>query len=142
MAFILVLVFVPVLMAAPLPPTSINLGESQGLVEIARCHFDEGRIVIRHTDKLHVLREGDTLEGTGLRVVEITPEAATLTIRQGSPNGSLRIIRITGTDSGTLLLREFATDPATSTAGSAADAPRVPISTMAPGKPKPKPDGD
>ena len=131
----------PLLAASP-PANFINLGASIGSVEIVRCHFDEGRLVIRHNDEIHVLRKGDTLEGTGLRVVEITPGSATLSIRQDSPAGSLRIIRITGADRGALRLREYATDPAALASGSAATAPKTPINTTAPGKPKSAPDGD
>ena len=117
--------------SASSPPTSINLGESVEPVEVVRCHFDEKRLVVRHADKLHVLRAGDELEDIGLRLIEITPDAAILTIRQSTPAGSLRIIRITTTESGALLLREFATDPAALAAGSAAVAPRTPISSTA-----------
>ena len=130
----------PLLAASP-PAASISLGESSGSVEVVRCHFDEGRLVIRHTEELHVLRKGEALGDTGLSVVEITPTTATLALRQGSPSGSLRIIRITRADNGALLLREYATDPAALASGAAAIAPRAATSAVADGKPTSAPDG-
>jgi len=123
--------FTPTLMAASPPLASIGLGESLGSAEIVRCHFDEGRIVVRFTEKLHVLRAGDELDGTGLRMVEITPEHAILTIRQSSPVGSLRLIRITNAGFGTIILREYATDPAALAGGSITATPNAPISSTA-----------
>jgi len=129
--------------AAAAPPlASIKLGETSPPVEIVRCHFDEGRIVVRHADKLHVLRTGDELEDTGLRLLETTPESATLAIRQTSPTASLRIIKIVVQNSGALLVREFATDPAALTDGSAVPAPQTATRSSAADKPKSSPDGD
>ena len=130
-ALVLAFILAAQLFAASPPSATISLGDSLGSVEILRCHFDEDRIVFRYTDKIHVLREGGVLEGTELRVAEITPEAATLTIRQSSPAGSLRVIRITETGLGTILLREYATDPAALAIGSTTAAPKAPISSTA-----------
>jgi urease accessory protein UreE len=78
---------------ASTPP--INLGDALGSIEVVRCHFAEGRIVIRFGDGLHVLHEGDRLETANLNVVEINADSATLTLRSGDPTGSLRIVRVT-----------------------------------------------
>jgi hypothetical protein len=124
----------------PLP--SIKIGDTSPPAEIVRCHFDEGRIVVRFSGRLHVLRAGDELEDTGLRLLEINPESATLAVRQQSPTASLRVIKITAQDSGALLVREFATDPAALAAGAAAFAPQAATLSSATDQPESSPDGD
>jgi hypothetical protein len=138
---LVILLFIPAIAAASPPLASIKLAASSPPVELVRCHFDEGRVVVRHADTLHVLRAGDGLDGSGLRVVDITPKAAILAIRQTSPTPGLRIIRITRTDAGAVLLQEYATDPASLAAGSTATAPQAPVSAVATGKPISSPDG-
>ena len=93
------------------PIASIDLAKGDMSIEIVRCHFDEGRIVVRLGDNLHVLRKGDRIDVVGLRLVEVTSHGATISIRHGPPNDGLRLIRITDSGTGALLLREFATDP-------------------------------
>ncbi len=78
----LVLLLVSTIAAASPPLASITFGAASPAAEIVRCHFDEGRIVVRLSGSLHVLRAGDELEGTGLRLLAITPESATLAIRR------------------------------------------------------------
>jgi len=128
-SLVIVLTLTATLAAASSPVASIKLGGSPAPAEIVRCHFDEGRIVIRYADTLHVLHEGDELAATGLHLAEITPETAIMVIRQPSPTASLRIIKISKTDSGTLVLREIATDPAALSSGSEAES--VPMSSIA-----------
>ena len=136
------LLLISTIAAASPPLASIKLGDSSPPVEIVRCHFDEDRIVVRYADKLHVLRAGDQLNDTDLRLMTITSESATLAIRQNSPTASLRIIKITAQNFGALLVREFATDPADLATGSPASAPQAAIRSSATDKPKSSPDGD
>ncbi len=136
------LLLISTIAAASPPLASIKLGDSSPPVEIVRCHFDEGRIVVRYADNLHVLRAGDELDDTSLSLMNITPESATLVIRQTLPTASLRVIKITEQDSGALLVREFATDPAALETGSPAAAPQAATRSSATDKPISTPDGD
>ncbi len=138
----MVLICISTFVSASPPLASIKLGGTSLPVEVVRCHFDEGRIVIRHADTLHVLRAGDELETIGLRLMEVTPESATLAIRQNLPTASLRIIKIVEQDSGALLVREFATDPAALTTGSTASTPQAATHSSAADNPNSSPDGD
>jgi hypothetical protein len=140
--FAFIALFVSAFAAATLPLASIKLAEASPPIEVVRCHFDEGRIVVRHADTLHVLHAGDEVDSLGLRLMEITPEAATLALRQAEPAVSLRIIKITESDSGTVLIREFATDPSALTTGAAPSTPQAPVSAAAASQPKSSPDGD
>ncbi len=127
---IIILILTATTLAAASPPlASIKLAETPAPVEIVRCHLDEGRIVIRHGDKLHVLHAGDELAVSGLRVLSMTPDAATIAIRQSSPTPSLRIIRISMTGNGAIALREFATNPEALQSGSGAKS--NPMSSIA-----------
>ncbi len=55
-------------------------------LEIARCMFPQGKLVLQHGEDFHVLRRGDAVPGEpGLRVLEITDRHAIL-IR--GPKGS------------------------------------------------------
>ena len=113
------------------PIASIDLGKGDTAVEIVRCHLDEGRMVLRVGDDLHVLRKGDSIDGVGLRLVEATSHGATISIRQGPPNDGLRLIRITDPGSGALLLRELATDPE-ALSGPRRGSPAVPVARTDP----------
>jgi len=97
--------------AAEPPSFTVTLEEKPTPAEVVRCHFDEGRIVVRINDRLHVLHQGDGIEGTQLSVISIERSSATLTLREGGAAGSLRIVRITQDDAGKPLLRELSTDP-------------------------------
>lgn len=121
----------PQITASETPLIRIALGDPAEAIEVVRCHFDEGRIVIRHKDKLHVLHDGDEISDLSLRVVKITPIAATLAIRQNPPAGSLRIIRISTTETGGLQLREYATDPSALKPEINSDRPEATISSTA-----------
>lgn len=105
-------ILVSAVCVAGTPSPKIEIDQTGTSVEIVRCHFDEGRIVVRRGDDLHVLRRGDEIAQIGFRLVEITPDGATISIRQKPPNEALRLIRVSDTASGTLALREFTTDPA------------------------------
>lgn len=100
------------------PDLTIEIGQTGPPVEIVRCHFDEGRLVVRYDEGLHVLHKDDTIESIGLRLLEISSDGATISIRQTQPRTGLRLIRVTNAGLGTLLLREFTTDPAGIGAGS------------------------
>ncbi|HSN56105.1 MAG TPA: hypothetical protein VLT32_15630 [Candidatus Sulfomarinibacteraceae bacterium] len=116
------------LLLAPLPPAAaaepslsrnptIRVGPtSTDQLELLRCHLDEGRIAIRFRDEIVVLREGEHLAGAGLRVVEITPDSATITIELDQ--AGLRLLRITRAEDGNLTIREYAVDSVSLTAGS------------------------
>lgn len=117
------------------PTPSVILGEELRSIEIVRCHFAEDRIVIRFDDKLHVLHEGDRLETTGLKVVEINADSATFAIRSSGPAGSLRIVRVAESPAGGISLRELSTDPTVLTAGKSAAG--APMATHQPHPPDP-----
>ena len=116
------------LLLAPLPPAAaagpspspnptIRVGPSSGdEVELLRCHLDEGRIAVRFREAIVVLREGEHLADAGLRVVEITPDSATITIEL-DPAG-LRLLRVTSAEDGNLTIREYAVDPVSLAAAS------------------------
>jgi hypothetical protein len=116
------------LMLAPLPSAAaaepspsrnptIRVGPSSAdQIQLLRCHFDEGRLAIRFRDEIVVLREGEHLADAGLRVVEITPESATITIELDQ--AGLRLLRITRAEDGNLTIREYAVDPVSLAAGS------------------------
>ena len=127
-AILLVLVMVvcaPVSASESSAPARIVIKPDTDPIEIVRCHFEEGRIVIRQTDRLFVLHEGDVLEGTGTKVTSITPDSATLLIRPPDSDEHFRIIRVTTGDNRVVRLREYSTDPHTHSAG--ASAPSAPV---------------
>jgi len=140
--FTIILLLISTIASASSPLASIKLGDTSPPIEIIRCHFDEDRIVVRHSGKLHVLRVGDHLEDTDLRLMDITAKSVTLAIRQNSPTVSLRIIKIVVQDSGALIVREFATDPAALATGSTTPSPQAATHSSATKKPKSTPDGD
>lgn len=100
------------------PDHTIEIGQAGPPIEIVRRHFDEGRLVVRYEEELHVLHKGDTIETIGLHLLEISSGGATISIRQTQPETGLRLIRITNAGLGTFLLREFTTDPAGLRSGS------------------------
>jgi hypothetical protein len=116
------------LLLAPLPPAAaaepsssrnptIRVGPgSADQIELLRCHLDEGRIAVRFREAIVVLREGEHLSDAGLRVVEITPDSATITIELDQ--AGLRLLRITRAGDGNLTIREYAVDPVSLAAGS------------------------
>jgi len=106
----------------------ISFGDNRSSIEIVRCHFDEGRIVLLRDGELHVLHEGDELDSIDLRVMSLTADHATILIRPSDSTRGLRIIRITTTDTGKPVLREIATDPATLSSGP--DATGNPMSSV------------
>jgi hypothetical protein len=57
---------------------------------VVRCHFDEGRLVLRCSGALVVLREGDALPGGGWLLARATPEQFTLA-RRTSPGSDSRL---------------------------------------------------
>ena len=68
------------------PPARDPLAEHFPGVEVARCMFPQGKVVLKRGEALHVLRQGDAVPGfAGLRVLEITDRHAVLI--QG-PEGS------------------------------------------------------
>lgn len=122
---------------AAAPNTAIRLEDRPDGARIVRCHFDEGRIVVRHGERLHVLHRGDTIAEAGLRVVEITADSAFLTL-QARDGGGARLLRIAKAGGGSLAIRELATRPdLLSTAQArthaiAASAVTVPVTTQDP----------
>lgn len=106
------LIAVPVAGGPGQTPT-IRIGDPPVSIEIVRCHFDEGRIVLRTGDALHVLHPGDTMPGTELDVLEIAEGSATLAVRGAGASPALRLVKVTIDDDGALRLREFSTDPRT-----------------------------
>ena len=127
---LVVLLLTGVCIAGP-PLASIDLGNGGTTVEIVRCHFKEGRIVLRIDGELHVLRKGDRIELDGLQLLEISKYGATITTRRTPPDDGLRLIRITDSGSGTLSLREFTTDPG-ALSPSPREAPAAPIARVEP----------
>ena len=96
---------------APTPPVpKIYLSPTES-IEFVRCHFDEGRFVVRRGERLHVLRNGDRLESIGIRVIAMTPKSATLAVEGGEMDAGLRLVRILLTSGGAIDVREYFTDP-------------------------------
>ncbi len=105
------LIAAPPTVAAP-TGTAVSLGAGEPPVEIVRCHLAEGRIVVRHGGRLHVLHAGEALDGTGLRLVEVSAEAATLVVVPPPPGAGWRLLRVTAPRGGPTVVRELSTDPA------------------------------
>lgn len=97
--------------AAEHPSIDVTSGEKNTSVEFVRCHFEEGRIVVRVNDQLHVLHKGDQLEEIGLEMISVEADSATLTIRGNGPIRSLRIVQALRPEDGAIQLRELSTDP-------------------------------
>jgi hypothetical protein len=123
--------------AAEPPSFTVDFDGAPAPAELVRCHFDEGRIVIRINERLHVLHDGDRLEDTGLSVLDMASASATLTIREGGAEGHLRIVRITEADDGELQLRELSTDPNSLQPGS--QPPSTPMGNRRIPPPEPDP---
>ncbi len=116
-------------------PAPVTISESGAAVEIVRCHFDEGRIVVRHDDELLVLRESEGLDSAGLTVLDVGADSALLAVRRPSAAPHLRLIVVRFGPDGAIRLRELATDPGALTGAPSPDRASIGVRPAQPPDP-------